>query len=80
MTVDIAGRSSGSVSGFMNTGGQAGGALTALLTPIIAERFGWAASFLTAAVLCAVGAMAWLLVDPRHSLELMGTDEIGVAS
>jgi ACS family glucarate transporter-like MFS transporter len=80
VTVDIAGRSSGSVSGFMNTGGQAGGALTALLTPIIAERFGWAASFLTAAVLCAVGALAWLLVDPRHSLELMGTDEIGVAS
>jgi MFS transporter, ACS family, glucarate transporter len=80
VTVDIAGRSSGSVSGFMNTGGQAGGALTALLTPIIAERFGWAASFLTAAVLCALGALAWLLVDPRRSLESMETHEIEVAS
>jgi len=75
ITADIAGRSSGSVSGFMNTGGQAGGALTASLTPIIAGRFGWTASFLVAAGLCAVGALAWLLVDPRRSLTLAEHEE-----
>jgi MFS transporter, ACS family, glucarate transporter len=68
VTADIAGRSSGAVSGFMNTGGQAGGALTASLTPVIAERLGWTSSFLVAAALCVVGALAWLLVDPRRSL------------
>jgi len=68
VTVDIAGPSSGSVSGFMNTGAQIGGAVTASLTPWIAARFGWTTSFLVAAALCLLGAAAWLLVDPRRSL------------
>lgn len=68
VTADIAGRSSGSVSGFMNTGAQVGGAVTASLTPWIAAHFGWTMSFLMAAGLCLLGAAAWLLVDPRRSL------------
>jgi ACS family glucarate transporter-like MFS transporter len=48
----------------MNMGAQAGGALTASLTPWIAAHYGWTASFLVAASLCGVGAFAWLLVDP----------------
>src|SRR5450432_171130 len=68
VTADIAGRSSGSVSGFMNTGGQIGGAVTAQVTPWIAQHFGWTVSFLVAAVLCLVGAVAWLFVDPQRSL------------
>lgn len=68
VTADIAGASSGSVSGFMNMGAQIGGAVTALLTPWIAARFGWTASFLVAAALCIVAAVSWLLVDPTRSL------------
>src|SRR5579863_1165837 len=68
LTADIAGPSSGSVSGFMNTGCQIGAAITAFLTPWIAARFGWTASFLVAAVLCFVGAASWLVVDPERSL------------
>jgi ACS family glucarate transporter-like MFS transporter len=68
VTADIAGASSGSVSGFMNTGNQIGAALTASLTPWIATRFGWTASFLAAAALCLVGAGCWLLVDPTRTL------------
>jgi MFS transporter, ACS family, glucarate transporter len=68
LTADIAGSSAGTVSGLMNMAGQIGGAVTALLTPVIARRFGWAASFLTAAALCALGAAAWLLVDPNRVL------------
>jgi MFS transporter, ACS family, glucarate transporter len=68
VTADIAGSSSGSVSGFMNTGNQIGAAITASLTPWIAARFGWTASFLTAAALCVVGAASWLIVDPAKTL------------
>jgi ACS family glucarate transporter-like MFS transporter len=68
VTADIAGPSSGSVSGFMNTGNQIGGFATALLTPLIAKHFGWTASFLVAAGLCVLGALSWLLVDPKQSL------------
>ncbi len=68
VTADIAGASSGSVSGVMNTGNQVGAALTASLTPWIAERFGWTASFLIAAALCLLGAVCWLVVDPTKTL------------
>jgi len=68
VTADIAGASSGSVSGFMNMGGQIGGAVTASLTPWIAARYGWTASFLVAAALCLLGAMSWLMVDPMKLL------------
>lgn len=68
VTADIAGGSSGSVSGFMNMGNQIGAAITASLTPWIASRFDWTASFLVAAVLCVVGAACWLIVDPTRML------------
>lgn len=68
VTVDIAGKSAGSVSGFMNMGNQIGGAVTASLTPVIAAHFGWTASFLVAAALCCVGAISWLFVNPERSL------------
>jgi ACS family glucarate transporter-like MFS transporter len=68
VTADIAGASSGSVSGLMNMGNQIGAAITASLTPWIALHFGWTASFLVAAALCVVGAVSWLLVDPTKSV------------
>ncbi|HEV7513715.1 MAG TPA: MFS transporter, partial [Candidatus Acidoferrum sp.] len=69
VTADIAGNSSGSVSGFMNMGAQFGGAVTASLTPWIAARYGWTVSFLTAAALCLLGSASWLVVDPSGTLE-----------
>ncbi len=68
VTADIAGSSAGSASGLMNMGGQIGGAVTASLTPWIAHRFGWTESFLVAAALCAIGAVAWLLVNPNRAI------------
>ena len=68
VTNDIAGASSGSVSGFMNMGGQIGAAVTTILTPWIAARFGWAASFLAASAFCLIGSASWLLVDPTKTL------------
>ncbi len=67
VSADIGASFSGSVSGFMNMGAQSGGALTASLTPWIAAQYGWGASFLVAASLCGVGALAWLLVDPDRN-------------
>jgi ACS family glucarate transporter-like MFS transporter len=68
VTADIAGDCAGSASGFMNMGAQFGGALTASLTPAIAQRYGWTSSFLVAAVLSVAGGMAWLLIDPERPL------------
>jgi MFS transporter, ACS family, glucarate transporter len=68
LTADIAGGSAGSVSGFMNMGGQIGGAVTGSLTPWIAARYGWTASFLVAAAFCLLGAVSWLAVNPLNAL------------
>jgi ACS family glucarate transporter-like MFS transporter len=68
VTADIGGRSAGSVSGVMNMGNQLGGTVTASLTPVLATVFGWPSSFQVAAALCAVGSLAWLLVDPYRIL------------
>jgi ACS family glucarate transporter-like MFS transporter len=69
VTADIGGAFSGSVSGFMNMGGMIGGAVTASLTPWIASRYGWTASFLFAAGLCALGSLAWFFVNPERRLD-----------
>jgi ACS family glucarate transporter-like MFS transporter len=68
VTADIAGESAGAVSGVMNMGAQIGSTVTATLTPMIAARFGWEASFGVAGFLCATGALAWLWVDPNRRL------------
>jgi ACS family glucarate transporter-like MFS transporter len=68
VTADIAGESAGAVSGVMNMGAQIGSTVTATLTPMIAARFGWEASFGVAAFLCITGALAWLRVDPSAKL------------
>jgi ACS family glucarate transporter-like MFS transporter len=69
VSVDIAGRSSGVFSSMVNMGGQIGGALTASLTPWIAQHFGWTTSFAVAAGMAIVGALSWLVVHPEYALE-----------
>lgn len=68
VAADFAGEYAGVAGGAMNMGGQLGGALTASLTPLIASHFGWNASFLTAASLAVLGAVAWILIDPKARL------------
>ncbi len=68
LSADIGGSSAGLVSGIMNMGCQIGGVVTASVTPIIASAWGWTTSFLVASVVCVLGAIAWLFVDPLHHL------------
>ena len=64
VTADIAGENVGVVSAIMNMGGQAGGACTASLTPLIAAHLGWEMSFVTAASVAVLGGAAWLVINP----------------
>jgi ACS family glucarate transporter-like MFS transporter len=75
VTADIAGGHAGVVSSVMNMGAQIGGAATATLTPWIALRFGWASSFLVAALLGVAGAIAWIGVDPETGMTGAGASE-----
>ena len=46
-----------------------GGAVTASLTPWVAQRFGWVTSFAIAAVLAVIGAICWMTVHPELPLD-----------
>ena len=76
VATDIAGKHAGMVTGTMNMGGQVGGAVTASLTPLIAMHFGWVVSFFIAATLAALGALAWLAVDPDARLVASGSSQV----
>ena len=69
VSVDIAGNNSGIFSSMMNMGGQIGGAITASLTPWVAQRYGWTTSFAIAAALALFSAVLWLTVHPERPLE-----------
>lgn len=69
ISADMGGTSAGLVSGFMNMGGQIGGVCTAALTPVIAKSLGWTASFTVTAVVCLVGAVLWIFVDPHYTIQ-----------
>jgi len=73
LSADFGKGSAGSLSGFMNMGGQAGGAVAAITTPMIAAHYGWTISFMTAAGLCVLGAALWLVINPNRSLTTAGT-------
>ena len=65
----MGGRVAGSLSGLMNMGAQAGGFITAIATAKVATEFGWTASFITAAVICFIGAVLWIFIDPHHDVQ-----------
>jgi ACS family D-galactonate transporter-like MFS transporter len=48
----------------LNTGGNGIGLLAPVLTPIIADEFGWSAAIVVAAIACAIGGVLWLGVRP----------------
>ncbi len=45
------------------------GAVTASLTPWIAQRYGWTTSFSVSAGLAIIGAVCWMTVHPEHPLD-----------
>ena len=69
VSADIAGHNSGIFSSAVNMGGQVGAAITASLTPWIAQRFGWNVSFGLAGALAVISALCWLTVHPERPLD-----------
>ena len=59
---DIGGRSRGLCGAFMNTGGNVGGLISPLLTPVIAQQLGWQGAIILACAISGVGSLVWLLI------------------
>ncbi len=64
--VDIGGDFSGSVSSVMNTWGNLGGGVSAVMVGYLATLFGWTSPFLLASALCLFSAFLVSRIDPRR--------------
>lgn len=59
------GRKRGGLSAaILNTGGNAGGIMAPVITPLFSQYFGWQAGLGLASVLCILGAALWWWIDP----------------
>ena len=66
---DIGGKSRGLSGAFMNTGGNVGGLISPVLTPIMAQQIGWSGSIVVACVISSVGGLVWFLIKPPPSFD-----------
>ena len=67
-SIDISPEHAGTVSGFMNFGGNVGGLVSPVLTPLFARQFGWTPALEIAAVIIIAGATLWWLIDPDRKV------------
>ena len=72
--IEIAGSRSGMAGGVMNCGSNIGGAISPLLTPILAARIGWKNALYVAAVLSMIGAAMWLGIMPSSVIKSETTE------
>lgn len=68
VTLDIGGEYAGSVSAVMNTLGNVGAAIAAVITGYIVSMSGWFAAFAVLAVLCLIAAGLFLRIDASEPL------------
>jgi MFS family permease len=62
--IDAGGEDAGSACGILNTGGNAGGILAPVFTPMIAARLGWTWGLYAGSFVVLLGVAAWFFIDP----------------
>jgi ACS family glucarate transporter-like MFS transporter len=64
--IELGGRHAGTSAGIFNTGGNAGGALSPYLTPLVSKHFGWQIGISLGGVACLIGVVLWFWIDPKE--------------
>jgi ACS family glucarate transporter-like MFS transporter len=60
---DLGGENVGVASGILNTGGNVGGFLAPIVTPLVAARFGWSWALYAGSFVVVAGAVLWFFID-----------------
>ena len=68
-TTDLSKAYAGTLSGLMNTGANLGGTLSPILTPWIADSYGWPVALGLAAAMACIGSLCWLFIKPGLGLK-----------
>jgi ACS family D-galactonate transporter-like MFS transporter len=64
--VELGGRRGGSAAALFNTGGNAGGLLAPIVTPVVGQYFGWGYAVGFGGVICLLGVVLWFWIDPAE--------------
>jgi MFS family permease len=70
--LDLGGRHGGTAAGLCNTGGNLGGLVAPVVTPLVAGRLGWPWAISLAALVCLLGVCLWRWIDPRERVDEKG--------
>jgi ACS family glucarate transporter-like MFS transporter len=68
LAIELGGRHSATSAGIFNTGGNAGGVLAPILTPFVSRQLGWPWGIGLGSLVCLVGVVLWLGIDPDKEL------------
>jgi MFS family permease len=64
--IELGGKRGGTAAGIFNTGGNAGGILAPVMTPLVSEEFGWPVGISLGGVFCLIGVGLWFWIDPSE--------------
>ena len=62
--IEISGEQAGAGCGIFNTGGNIGGGLAPVITPLLAAHLGWSSGLYFGSGMVMAGVLLWLLIDP----------------
>lgn len=74
ISVLLGGNRGGTAAALMNTGGNAGGLLAPVVTPILSSYVGWQGGMGVASLVAFVGAILWVGIDPRDGRDVAAPD------
>jgi MFS family permease len=63
--LDLGGRRGATAAGIFNTGGNAGGVLAPVVTPLVSTAYGWPWGIGLGSLVCLAGVSLWLWIDPE---------------
>ena len=66
--VELGGRRGGTAAGICNTGSNAGGMVAPVITPLLADAYGWTTAIAVGSGVCLVGVLMWAWIDPRKGV------------
>jgi MFS family permease len=73
--LDLGGRQRATAAGFFNTGGNAGGVLAPVITPLVGNAFGWHWGIGLGSLVCLAGVCLWPWINPEPDGSSRGQKE-----